>query len=334
MEILWSTVDFATKGLVVVLVFLACSSVVFAMARRRRPETGEIQVRKLNHQLKRTIETVGRAVLGSKGLRQLRKERSRTAPEGERRRVYLLDFRGDVVASAVRSLRQEITAILQVAREGDEVVVRLESAGGMVPHYGLAASQLARLRARRVRLTACIDKVAASGGYMMACVADEILAAPFAIIGSIGVAAPVPNVHRWLRERGIEYEDMTAGEFKRTVSLFAEITDAGRKKYQEQIDETHTLFKAFVKQYRADLDVDAVATGEYWHGERARDLGLVDRILASDDYILAKLEEADVFALTCFLPRPWRERLASTASLAAEKLLLRLWTRAEGSRFQ
>jgi serine protease SohB len=118
------------------------------------------------------------------------------------------------------------------------------------------------------------------------------------------------------------------------VSVFAEITDAGRKKYQEQIDETHALFKGFVKQHRAGLDVDAVATGEYWHGERARDLGLVDRILASDDYILAKLEEADVFALTCFLPRPWRERLASTASLAAEKLLLRLWSRAEGARFQ
>jgi serine protease SohB len=334
MEILWSTVDFASKGLVVFTVFLACSMAVFMLfVRRRRPQDGVIRLRKLNDQLKRTFEIVGRTVLGSKGFRRLRRKRTPGKPKGERTRVFVLEFRGDIAASAVHSLRQEITALLQVAGDKDEVVVRLESAGGLVPHYGLAASQLARLKGR-VRLTVCIDKVAASGGYMMACVADEILAAPFAIVGSIGVAAPVPNVHRWLQEHGVDYQEMTAGEYKRTVSFLGEITEEGRRKYQEQIDETHALFKSFIHEYRPELDIDAVATGEYWHGTRARELGLVHRLVASDDYILEKIESADVYAMSIWTPRPWRERLANTASLAAEKLLLRLWTRAESLRFQ
>jgi len=339
MDILWNTVDFASKGLVVFSIFLACSVAVFLLFfRRRRPHDGIIRIRKLNHQLKRTLEIVGHAILGSKELRRLRKDRARARKKQKqkkpRARVFVLDFRGDMAASPVQSLRQEITALLQVASDKDEVVVRLESAGGLVPHYGLAASQLARLRAHGVRLTVCIDKMAASGGYLMACVADEILAAPFAIVGSIGVAAPVPNINRWLKDRGIDYEEMTAGEYKRTVSFLGEITEQGRQKYQEQIDETHALFKSFIQDYRPDLDIDAIATGEYWHGTRAKELGLVHRLIASDDYILEKIESADVYALSVWTPRTWRERLASTASLSAEKLLLRLWSRAESLRFQ
>ncbi len=337
MEILWSTLEFASKGLVVFLVFLACAAVVFMMVLRwRHSGVGTIHVRKLNHDVERSVKLLGRAVLGGKALRRLRKERDRAKPAKAHSpsKVFVLDFRGDVVASAVGSLRHEITAVIQIAGPDDEVVVRLESTGGLIPHYGLAASQLARLRARNVRLTVCVDKVAASGGYMMACVADQVLAAPFAIVGSIGVAAPVPNLNRWLKQRGVDYEEMTAGEYKRTVSLLAEITEEGRTKYQAQIDETQALFKSFVREYRPDLDVDAIANGDYWHGTRAREIGLVHRIVASDDYILEKLEICDVFAVSFCLPRPWRERLASTASLAAEKLLVRLWSRGEGLRFQ
>lgn len=337
MEILWSTLEFASKGLVVFLVFLACAAVVFMMVRRwRHYGVGTIHVRKLNHDLKRSVKLLGRAVLRGKALRRLRKERDRAKPAKAHSpsKVFMLDFCGDVVASAVGSLRHEITAVLQIAGPDDEVVIRLESDGGLVPHYGLAASQLNRLRAHNVRLTVCVDKVAVSGGYMMACVADQVLAAPFAIVGSIGVAAPVLNLNRWLKQRGVDYEEMTAGEYKRTVSLLAEITEEGRTKYQAQIDKTQALFKSFVREYRPDLDVDSISNGDYWHGTRARELGLVHRIVVSDDYILEKLEICDVFAVSFCRPRPWRERLASTASLAAEKLLVRLWSRGEGLRFQ
>ncbi len=337
MEILWSTLEFASKGLVVFLVFLACAAVVFMMVlRSRHSGVGTFHVRKLNHDLKRSVKRLGRTVHGGKALRRLRKERDRAKPTKVHSpsKVFVLDFRGDLVASAVGSLRHEITAVLQIASPDDEVVVRLESTGGFVPHYGLAASQLARLRARNVHLTVCVDKVATSGGYMMACVADQVLAAPFAIVGSIGVAAPVMNLNRWLKQRGVDYEEMTAGEYKRTVSLLAEITEEGRTKYQAQIDETQALFKSFVREYRPDLDVDAISNGDYWHGTRARELGLVHRTVVSDDYILEKLEICDVFAVSFYPHRPLRERLASTSSLAAEKLLMRLWSRGEGLRFQ
>ena len=106
-------------------------------------------------------------------------------------RVYVLDFKGSMDAHEVASLREEVTAVLAVATPQDQVVVRLESPGGVVHGYGLAASQLQRLREKQIPLTVAVDKVAASGGYMMACVADKIVAAPFSIIGSIGVVARI-----------------------------------------------------------------------------------------------------------------------------------------------
>jgi serine protease SohB len=207
-----------------------------------------------------------------------------------------------------------VTAITAVAGKEDEVVIRLESAGGAVPHYGLAAAQLMRLRDKTIKVTVCIDRIAASGGYMMACVADQILAAPFAIIGSIGVVAQVPNFHRLLKKHDVDFQEMTAGEFKRTVSIFGEITERGRKKFQEELEETHQLFKEFVKANRPKLDLAQVATGEHWLARRGLDLGLVDHLRTSDDYLVDRAASANLYRVAFERPRTLRERLGGAVS--------------------
>ena len=203
--------------------------------------------------------------------------------------IYVIDFKGSLDAHEVESLREEITIILSVAEPGlDEVLVRLESPGGLVHAYGLAAAQLTRLREKNIRITIAVDKVAASGGYMMACVADKIVAAPFAIVGSIGVVAQVPNIHRLLKKNDIDVEMHTAGQYKRTLTFIGQNTDEGREKFQQELDETHVLFKSFVSQNRPSLDIDKVATGEHWYGTQAKELGLIDELAVSDDLIVAE----------------------------------------------
>ncbi len=200
--------------------------------------------------------------------------------------LFLLRFEGDLHASGVSSLREEIRVILEVARPHiDEVLIRLESGGGVVHGYGLAAAQLARLKAKNITLNIAIDKVAASGGYMMAVVADKILAAPFSIIGSIGVILQLPNFHRFLNENGVDFEQIMAGEFKRTLTVFGKNTPKAREKVQSEVDKMQELFKAFILQHRPQLDIEAVATGEHWYGSEAFDLGLIDQVITSDEYI-------------------------------------------------
>ncbi len=211
--------------------------------------------------------------------------------------VFVLDFDGDMKATAVKHLRDEISTLISTANKGDEVVLRLESSGGLVHSYGLAAAQLARLKDAGLKLTVCVDKVAASGGYMMACVADRILAAPFAVIGSIGVVSQLPNFHKWLKNHDVDYELFTAGDYKRTVTMFGENDDSDRAKYQEELEQTHLLFKDFVNRYRGMLDLDKVATGEHWYGEDALHLNLIDAIQTSDSYLLELMADHDVYAL-------------------------------------
>jgi serine protease SohB len=223
----------------------------------------------------------------------------------------VLDFDGDIRASAVEHLREEISAVVQVARSEDEVLLRLESQGGMVRTYGLAASQLCRLKSAGIRLTASVDEVAASGGYMMACVAERIIAAPFAIIGSIGVVGQLPNFNRFLKEHNVDFELHTAGQYKRTLTLFGENTDAARDKFQEELEDTHKLFKSFVSENRPQLEIEMVATGEHWYGTRALERKLIDIIQTSDDYLLAASKDRDIFEIHYKRRRPLQERLAS-----------------------
>ncbi|EGT4320253.1 protease SohB, partial [Cronobacter sakazakii] len=206
---------------------------------------------------------------------------------------------------------------------------RLESPGGVVHGYGLAASQLQRLRERQIPLTIAVDKVAASGGYMMACVANNIVAAPFAIIGSIGVVAQIPNFNRLLKRNDIDIELHTAGQYKRTLTLLGENTEEGREKFREDLNETHHLFKEFVHSMRPSLDIDAVATGEHWYGVQAKEKGLVDEISTSDDLIIARMAEREVVSLRYMQRKRLMDRFTGSAAQSLDRLLLRWWQRGQ-----
>ncbi len=317
----------AATVVVAMAVVIALAAAAIARAGRRRPGPA-IEVVHLNDRYRRMAAAFERVALPRKAWRARRKaekaERKRLA-KGRRRHVFVLDFKGDLRASGVAALRDEVTAILAVAAKGDEVVVRLENAGGTPHGHGLGGSQLARIRARGIALTVAVDRVAASGGYMMACVADRILAAPFALIGSIGVFASIPNLNRLLEERGVDVEQFQAGEFKLTVTALGKNTEAGRAKLQSQLDATHRLFKEFVAEYRPALDIERVATGEYWHGREALALGLVDRIGTSDDYLFEASREADIYCLESARGRQsLARRLAGVAESALDRLSLHL----------
>ena len=328
MDILWQVVEFAAKGLVVFLVAAATLAFIALLARRQSGRA-RLEVRPLNQRFEALGDAVRAGILQKKELKQLRRTRKaeRAHPPEGQPRVFVVDFQGDLLATAVTSLREEVSAIAAAATAGDEVVVRLESSGGAVPHYGLAAAQLARLKERKLKLTVCIDRVAASGGYMMACVGDRIVAAPFAIIGSIGVVAQVPNLHRLLKKHEIDFEEATAGEFKRTVSIFGEISEKGRRKFQDQLEETHALFKDFVKTQRPALDIDRVATGEYWLGRRGLELGLIDGLSTSDDYLLSRAQAARLFAVSFKPEQSWRTRLGRLSAHVVDRAVLALLDR-------
>ncbi|EGR2321900.1 protease SohB [Vibrio alginolyticus] len=243
--------------------------------------------------------------------------------------LFVLDFNGSIDAKEVASLREEITAILAVAREGDEVLLRLESGGGMVHGYGLASSQLDRIKAAGLPLIISVDKVAASGGYMMACVADKIVSAPFAIVGSIGVIAQIPNFNKLLKKHDIEYEQLTAGEYKRTLTMFGENTDKARDKFKQELEETHVLFKDFIRERRPSLDLDKVATGEHWFGTQAKELGLVDDISTSDDIVVAACKDKTVLSVHYVQKKKLADKLAGVAGKVADSVILKLAERGQ-----
>ena len=310
-----------------VFILVAIVFVIVLIAWMIRQNRHTLRVESLNDHYDSLRDALRSEVWSSKQIKKYFKGRSDVAkndnPENKRK-IYVLDFDGDINASDVSSLRESVSAILGVASHHDEVVVRLESPGGVVHGYGLAASQLLRVRHAGLRLTVCVDKVAASGGYMMACVADTVIAAPFAIVGSIGVVAQIPNVHRLLTRAGVDYEEATAGEFKRTVSFLGKISDEGRKKFQEQLEDTHGLFKEFVHTHRPMVDVTRVSTGEYWFGERALALHLVDRLQTSDDYIISQLETALVLKVHYEEPQSLRDKVVRTVGTAFEHALERM----------
>jgi len=323
----------------VVVAILVVAGGLFALGHRQRgEEEGHIEIRKLNERYRSFKETLQQVVLSEEDLKREKKEQKKRDKEehksrkkqGEgdsqdRLRLYVLNFDGDLRASASKDLREEISSVLAVARSGDEVLVRLESAGGLVHSYGLAASQLQRIRDAGIQLTVAVDKVAASGGYMMACVANRVLAAPFAVIGSIGVLAQLPNFHRLLRKANVDFEQLTAGDYKRTLTMFGENTDEDRAKMQEDLEDTHLLFKEFVATHREQVNIDEVATGEVWYGQRALERGLVDELQTSDSFVQNCLAERDVFEVRHVHKKHWQEKLGLAAEGAMERSFLKLW---------
>lgn len=334
MDYLFEIVVFLAKALVVVAAITAIVSIIAGAVQSARGGAESLEVRDLNDRYTRLGDAIQAGLLDPRSAKKLKKRRKREAKERDDDGPFLfvLDFDGDVSASNVEGLREEISGILQVAASGDEVLIRIESAGGTVTGYGLAAAQLGRLREAGVRVIAAIDTVAASGGYMMACTADHILAAPFAIVGSIGVLAIVPNASRALDNLGVDVHEFTAGRYKRTVTPFGPVTAEGREKFLEELGETHALFKDFVHQHRSSLDIERVATGEYWHAAQAISLGLVDELRTSDDYLMAQLSERRLVSISYTPERSLADRLPIGFARAAEAVADRFATRGNRRR--
>ncbi|AUV01294.1 protease SohB [Phytobacter ursingii] len=328
-----------------VVVAIAVVAILIVNLTQRKRERGELRITRMSEQYKEMQEEMAVALLDSQQQKLWHKAQKKKAKQDakaakakaksgdtastDKPRAWVLDFKGSMDAHEVGALREEITAVLTLVKPEDQVVLRLESPGGVVHGYGLAASQLQRLRDKQVPLTVTVDKVAASGGYMMACVADKIVAAPFSIIGSIGVVAQIPNFNRFLKSKEIDIELHTAGQFKRTLTLLGENTEEGRQKFRESLNETHDLFKGFVHQMRPQLDIEQVATGEHWYGSQALEKGLVDAVGTSDELLLGLFESHEVIGLRYQQRKKLIDRLTGSAAESADRLLMRWWQRGQ-----
>ena len=325
---------FLLKAITIVVAILVVIGAA-ASAGRKASHEG-LEVESINKKYKSLASALRKAVF-KKGERkkEAKEEKKREKAEGKaasRPRSFVIDFKGDLKASAVPALREEVTAILDVATPEDDVIVRLENHGGLVHEHGLAASQLARVRDRDIPLSVCVDKVAASGGYLMACVASKIYAAPFSILGSIGVLAQIPNFHRMLDSHGVDVEQITAGKYKRTVTMFGENTEEDRAKLKQELEDVHALFKAAVSRYRPDLDLEKVATGEHWYGTRALELGLADDIRTSDELLRGLADSRDIYQVTYKIKQPLQKRLMANVDGALEKVDTARWRQRFESR--
>jgi len=330
---------FLAQAVTVVAAIIAVLITLVVLSSKQKNKKGELQVIDLSEQIKETKKSIEEQLLTSAQLKLKAKEDKKTLKEAQNKekqlakekadfslspQLYVIDFKGSIDAKEVTSLREEVTAILSVATPQDEVFVRLESGGGMVHGYGLAASQLQRLKDKKIPLTISVDKVAASGGYMMACVADTVIAAPFSIIGSIGVIAQIPNFNKVLKKHDVEFEQLTAGEYKRTLTMFGENDELGREKFKQELEETHHLFKHFVSEHRPQLDIEKIATGEHWYGTQALALNLVDQIQTSDDYLLAQLESKHIVQVQYQKSKKLSEKLGKSVAHSVETSLLTL----------
>ena len=317
-------------AVIVVAVLIILGGIGSVLSKGKEGKKCKLKIKKLNKHYHEQRDEMQQTVLDKKAFKAYRKtnkNKKKAGKDKNRERVFVLDFQGDIKASQVDDLREEVSAILAIANSEDEVVLRLESPGGIVPGYGLAASQLIRLKEKKIPLTICVDKVAASGGYMMACVADKLLAAPFAIIGSVGVVAQLPNFHRYLQDKKIDFEQVTAGDYKRTLTIFGKNTKEGREKFQEDLNEIHHQFKEFVAEYRPQLNISRIATGEHWLGYKALQLKLVDNLKVSDDYLMEKLDHADIFALSTYRRKRFGQKMADSMQMAFDRLVMSWWQR-------
>lgn len=353
MEFLTEYGLFLAKVVTFVVAAIILASVIFSATQRDRSDhegEGELKIRKLNDQYRKLKESIQSRLMSDAEHKAWQKQKKKeekaekksakqdkTAEEekASKPRIYVIDFDGDIKASDTDTLRRSVSAVLSVANpETDEVVVRLESGGGLVHAYGLAAAQLDRIRSKGVPLTACVDKVAASGGYMMACVADKIIASPFAVLGSIGVVAQLPNFHRFLQKNDVDFEVLTAGEHKRTLTVFGENTEKGRQKFLADLEDTHGLFKEYVSERRPALDIQAVANGDIWFGRRALEVKLIDDIKTSDEYLIEACDRGEVVSVSFQRKRTLPERLGLATSAALEHTVWRVLSAFRNQKIQ
>ena len=320
---------FLEYGLFLLKVITVLISVIvlisFVAASKKSSASEGLEIENLNDKYKGLSDSLNKAVMEKDEWKKKQKSEKAIAKKNKKKKTrkpkaYILDFIGDIKASAVPSLREEVTAILDIAKRNDQIVLRLDNHGGVVHEHGLAASQLARIRQKKIHLTVVVDKVAASGGYLMASVANKIYAAPFAILGSIGVIAQLPNFNRLLDNYGVDFEQITAGQYKRNVTMFGKNTDEDREKLKDQLEEIHELFKSSVNEYRPQLDLERVATGEHWYGSKALELGLIDEIKTSDELLIEMAKKYEIFSVKLKVKKPLKKRLLSNIDSLLEKV--------------
>lgn len=331
MEFLFVYGLFLAKAITIVVAIVVVVGFIVGMAVKQKQTSGNLEFESLSEHFDDIKSQAQHVLLDKDELKKAEKEekkkqKKKSAKKGEDKKsnMFVLHFNGSMNAQEVEQLREEITAILCVASKDDEVLVNVESGGGVVHGYGLAASQLQRIKDKEIKLTVSVDKVAASGGYMMACVADHVISAPFAIIGSIGVIAQLPNFNKVLKKNDIEFEQHTAGDFKRTLTMFGENTAEGRNKFKAEIEDVHLMFKEFVQQHRPQLDIDKVATGEYWYGQRAKELNLVDELKTSDDFLMEANSRFKLFNIKYAVKKTLAQKLGFSAYQAVEQTFMRL----------
>ena len=308
---------FLLKTLTVVISIIVILS--FALSSKKSKSEGNLVVTNVNEELDNLENNIKKNILNKKDFKNFIKDKKKNNKIAEKK-LFILDFKGNIKASEIVSLRREISGILLSYKKGDEVILRLENSGGTVHEHGLAASQLKRIKDKKIPLTICVDKVAASGGYMMACVANKIVSSPFAIIGSIGVLAQVPNFNKLLKNKGIDFEQHTAGNYKRTVTMFGKNTEKDRKKLGEQLEDIHLLFKDFIVSQRKNIDIEKVATGEYWYGKSALKLNLIDEIMTSDEYILSIKDKFNIFHIKYKPVTSFADKISKVSSNIVNKL--------------
>lgn len=328
MEFLQHYASFLLNTATIVVAIIIVLITLFSLATKNKSaHKGKITVKKLNKHYKNYKSLLEQNIMSKKDFKKQQKSSKKSSKgddKTDKKRIFVLRFKGDIRANQVEQLRDEITALLTIATPQDEIVACIESPGGVVHGYGLAASQLQRIRSRHIPLTVAVDKVAASGGYMMACVADKILAAPFAIIGSIGVVMQMPNFHKLLDKNHIEYEQLTAGEYKRTLTMFGKNTEKGREKMQQELEETQVLFKDFIAKNRPQVDLNQVATGEHWFACKAIDYKLVDELQTSDDYLLNASANADLYEISKATKKSLLQKISKSAQMAFDDFYSRL----------
>jgi serine protease SohB len=340
LEFLYEYGLFIAKAVTIVVAILLAVGGIIGLASKQKHPKGHLEITSISEHLEDIVNHARHLLMDKNELKKFQKAQKKVDKEAKKLakadtqdekkgKLFVIDFNGSMDAHEVDQLREEVTAILCVAEPEDEVLLRLESGGGVVHGYGLAASQLQRIRDKGIKLIVAVDKVAASGGYMMACVADQVLSAKFAIIGSIGVIAQLPNFNKILKKNDIEFEQHTAGEFKRTLTMFGENNDQGREKFREELEEVHQMFKGFVKGNRPEMDIDKVATGEYWYGAKALELGLVDTIQTSDDYLLAANEDRKIYSVKYAVKKNLAEKFGMATSIAIEASLMKLWSKSQ-----
>ncbi len=327
---------FFAKTITIVIAFAVVLGMILGGHGKERPEQGQLDVRDMNEQFGETTKelmSISASSEQQKEWKKAQKAQEKKSKKETPNRLYVLNFKGDVEAAATSQLREEINAVLSVATKDDEVLLRLESPGGVVHGYGFAASQLYRIKQAGIPLTIAVDKVAASGGYMMAVVADKIIAAPFAILGSIGVIAQIPNFNKLLKRADIDFEMHTAGEYKRTLTMMGENTDADREKFREDLEDVHQLFKSHVSHFRPQLAIDEIANGDTWFGRQCIDNHLIDEIKTSDEYLLDKCNSHRVFELNFRQRKNLQQRLMTGAEQSLSQVITQLMTKARTHKF-